>query len=81
MNDLTVPLSLPAVKTKDRCKLFCRVSESSAYYLLDERVKDGTTCTPDTDDMCVNGICVPAGCDHILHSSVHAGQYTLYTVP
>ncbi|XP_043232407.1 A disintegrin and metalloproteinase with thrombospondin motifs 9-like isoform X4 [Amphibalanus amphitrite] len=62
------------IKNKDRCKLFCRVADSSAYYLLKERVVDGTTCTPDTDDMCVNGICEPAGCDHILHSDVHADQ-------
>ncbi|XP_037091736.1 A disintegrin and metalloproteinase with thrombospondin motifs 9-like isoform X1 [Pollicipes pollicipes] len=62
------------IKTKDRCKLFCRVADSSAYYLLNERVLDGTPCTPDTDNMCVNGICVPAGCDHILHSDVRADK-------
>ncbi|XP_043218973.1 A disintegrin and metalloproteinase with thrombospondin motifs 20-like isoform X2 [Amphibalanus amphitrite] len=60
------------IKSQDRCKLFCRVSDSSAYYLLKERVEDGTPCTPDTDDMCVNGVCMPAGCDHVLASSVRS---------
>ena len=64
----------PPVKPSDRCKLFCRVSDSSAYYLLKERVQDGTPCTPDTDDMCVNGACRSAGCDHVLASSVRSGQ-------
>ena len=45
------------VNTEDRCKLFCRVSSSSAYYQLAERVVDGTKCGPDTTDVCVMGQC------------------------
>ncbi|XP_054290364.1 A disintegrin and metalloproteinase with thrombospondin motifs 20-like [Macrosteles quadrilineatus] len=53
----------------DRCKLYCRVAHSSAYYLLKEKVIDGTVCSPDTYDICVNGICRAAGCDHVLGSN------------
>uniref|UniRef100_A0AAV2M8U5 Peptidase M12B domain-containing protein n=1 Tax=Knipowitschia caucasica TaxID=637954 RepID=A0AAV2M8U5_KNICA len=42
---------------KDRCKLFCRVAGSTAYYQLRDRVIDGTTCGPDTNDICVQGLC------------------------
>ena len=45
------------VRIKDACKLYCRASASSAYYLLKDKVVDGTKCGPDTFDMCVNGIC------------------------
>lgn len=45
------------VRIKDACKLYCRASSSSAYYLLKDKVVDGTKCGPDTFDMCVNGIC------------------------
>ncbi|KAM4651989.1 A disintegrin and metalloproteinase with thrombospondin motifs 9 [Discoglossus pictus] len=53
---------------KDRCKLFCRVAGSTAYYQLRDRVVDGTSCGPDTNDICVQGLCRQAGCDHVLNS-------------
>ncbi|XP_032893735.1 A disintegrin and metalloproteinase with thrombospondin motifs 20 isoform X2 [Amblyraja radiata] len=53
---------------KDRCKLFCRVSGTTAYYQLKDRVTDGTPCGPDTNDICVQGLCRQAGCDHVLNS-------------
>uniref|UniRef100_A0A8C1TCX1 Peptidase M12B domain-containing protein n=1 Tax=Cyprinus carpio TaxID=7962 RepID=A0A8C1TCX1_CYPCA len=53
---------------KDRCKLFCRVTGTTAYYQLRDRVIDGTPCGPDTYDICVQGLCRQAGCDHILNS-------------
>uniref|UniRef100_A0A8C1KEH8 ADAM metallopeptidase with thrombospondin type 1 motif, 9 n=1 Tax=Cyprinus carpio TaxID=7962 RepID=A0A8C1KEH8_CYPCA len=53
---------------KDRCKLFCRVAGSTAYYQLRDRVIDGTQCGPDTNDICVQGLCRVAGCDHVLNS-------------
>uniref|UniRef100_A0A8C2K2Q1 ADAM metallopeptidase with thrombospondin type 1 motif, 9 n=1 Tax=Cyprinus carpio TaxID=7962 RepID=A0A8C2K2Q1_CYPCA len=53
---------------KDRCKLFCRVAGSTAYYQLRDRVIDGTQCGPDTNDICVQGLCRQAGCDHVLNS-------------
>ncbi|KTG42117.1 hypothetical protein cypCar_00004867 [Cyprinus carpio] len=56
------------VLMKDRCKLFCRVAGSTAYYQLRDRVIDGTQCGPDTNDICVQGLCRQAGCDHVLNS-------------
>ncbi|XP_075430373.1 A disintegrin and metalloproteinase with thrombospondin motifs 9 isoform X1 [Ascaphus truei] len=53
---------------KDRCKLFCRVAGSTAYYQLRDRVVDGTSCGPETNDICVQGLCRQAGCDHVLNS-------------
>ncbi|XP_051546241.1 A disintegrin and metalloproteinase with thrombospondin motifs 20-like [Myxocyprinus asiaticus] len=53
---------------KDRCKLFCRVAGTMAYYQLRDRVTDGTPCGPDTYDICVQGLCRQAGCDHVLNS-------------
>uniref|UniRef100_A0A3B3BTR9 ADAM metallopeptidase with thrombospondin type 1 motif, 9 n=1 Tax=Oryzias melastigma TaxID=30732 RepID=A0A3B3BTR9_ORYME len=53
---------------KDRCKLFCRAAGSTAYYQLRDRVTDGTPCGPDTNDICVQGLCRQAGCDHVLNS-------------
>nr|XP_018915649.1 PREDICTED: A disintegrin and metalloproteinase with thrombospondin motifs 9-like isoform X3 [Bemisia tabaci] len=52
----------------DRCKLYCRVASSKGYYSLGNKVIDGTKCTPDTYDMCVNGVCKKADCNHILDS-------------
>lgn len=71
-NSVTSSLLL-AVSPKDRCKLFCRVHGSSAYYLLREKVIDGTPCGPDTFDVCVNGECRPAGCDRKLLSTKALG--------
>ncbi|TSK13404.1 A disintegrin and metalloproteinase with thrombospondin motifs 20 [Bagarius yarrelli] len=53
---------------KDRCKLFCRVAGTMSYYQLQDRVVDGTPCGPDTNDICVQGLCRQAGCDHVLNS-------------
>ncbi|XP_041047780.1 A disintegrin and metalloproteinase with thrombospondin motifs 9-like isoform X1 [Carcharodon carcharias] len=53
---------------KDRCKLFCRVAGTTVYYQLRDRVIDGTLCGPDTNDVCVQGLCRQAGCDHVLNS-------------
>ncbi|XP_048865144.1 A disintegrin and metalloproteinase with thrombospondin motifs 20 [Brienomyrus brachyistius] len=56
------------VLLKDRCKLFCRVAGSTAYYQLRDRVVDGTPCGTDTSDICVQGLCRQAGCDRVLNS-------------
>ncbi|XP_053114058.1 A disintegrin and metalloproteinase with thrombospondin motifs 20 isoform X2 [Hemicordylus capensis] len=56
------------ISMKDRCKLFCRVSGTTSYYQLKDRVIDGTQCGPDTHDICVQGLCRQAGCDRVLNS-------------
>lgn len=55
--DGALSLLLSAVLMKDRCKLFCRAAGSTAYYQLKDRVIDGTSCGPDTNDICVQGLC------------------------
>uniref|UniRef100_A0A8B9FZN7 ADAM metallopeptidase with thrombospondin type 1 motif 20 n=1 Tax=Amazona collaria TaxID=241587 RepID=A0A8B9FZN7_9PSIT len=57
-----------SVSMKDRCKLFCRVSGTTSYYQLKDRVADGTPCGAETNDLCVQGLCRQAGCDHVLNS-------------
>lgn len=54
---------------KDECKLFCRLDGTSTYFELDNRVVDGTSCSYHTFDKCINGACVPAGCDNELYST------------
>lgn len=42
----------------DFCKLYCNVVGTGAYYLLKQKVIDGTPCAPDSYDVCVNGKCM-----------------------
>ncbi|KYO47658.1 A disintegrin and metalloproteinase with thrombospondin motifs 4 [Alligator mississippiensis] len=56
------------ISMKDRCKLYCRVSGTTSYYQLKDRVIDGTPCGTETNDICVQGLCRQAGCDHVLNS-------------
>ncbi|XP_029407527.2 A disintegrin and metalloproteinase with thrombospondin motifs 9 isoform X2 [Bactrocera dorsalis] len=56
------------LSSAEKCKLFCRLEDNSAYFMLADKVKDGTTCSLDSFDKCVNGICRPAGCDNELNS-------------
>nr|CAB3220003.1 A disintegrin and metalloproteinase with thrombospondin motifs 9 [Phallusia mammillata] len=57
---------------QDRCKLICQVKSEDQYavpwYVLKPKVINGTPCGPDTTDICVEGICKRAGCDHVLNS-------------
>ena len=69
------------VRIKDACKLYCRASASSAYYLLKDKVVDGTKCGPDTFDMCVNGICqVSADYIHVVIPVFYLFNHTTLTV-
>ncbi|VDK44900.1 unnamed protein product [Anisakis simplex] len=58
------------VSENERCKLYCRVSGSAAFYLLKDKVTDGTPCDRYGDDMCIDGTCHKAGCDHRLGSNM-----------
>ncbi|KAL9889384.1 ADAM metallopeptidase with thrombospondin type 1 motif A isoform 2-T2 [Glossina fuscipes fuscipes] len=53
---------------KEKCNLYCRAEGNTGYFRLSEKVIDGTTCSFDSFDKCVNGICRPAGCDNELNS-------------
>nr|XP_004668589.2 A disintegrin and metalloproteinase with thrombospondin motifs 20 isoform X2 [Jaculus jaculus] len=56
------------IAIKDRCKLYCRVAGTTSFYQLKDRVADGTPCGTETNDICVQGLCRVAGCDHVLNS-------------
>ncbi|XP_011366634.1 A disintegrin and metalloproteinase with thrombospondin motifs 20 [Pteropus vampyrus] len=56
------------IAIKDRCKLYCRVAGTTSFYQLKDRVADGTPCGTETNDICVQGLCRQAGCDHVLNS-------------
>lgn len=58
----------------DRCKLYCRVDKTSSYYLLKDKVIDGTPCDHRSTDKCVNGICRHVGCDGELESTATHGN-------
>lgn len=50
----------------DECKLYCKVESTGAYFLLKNKVIDGTDCLE--NNKCVNGLCVKTGCDNVLYS-------------
>ncbi|XP_075407973.1 A disintegrin and metalloproteinase with thrombospondin motifs 20 [Tenrec ecaudatus] len=56
------------IAIKDRCKLYCRVAGTPNFYQLKDKVVDGTPCGNGTNDICVQGLCRQAGCDHVLNS-------------
>uniref|UniRef100_A0AC35GT07 Peptidase M12B domain-containing protein n=1 Tax=Panagrolaimus sp. PS1159 TaxID=55785 RepID=A0AC35GT07_9BILA len=58
------------ISRNERCKLYCRVKDSQAFYLLKEKVLDGTPCDQNGDDICIDGTCHKAGCDHRLGSDM-----------
>ena len=71
MKNLPMPITwVPYYNSSSPCQLYCRAKNSSAFYLLSDKVTDGSPCLPGSDDICVNGHCVPAGCDHILGSQM-----------
>ncbi|KAF8376545.1 gon-1, partial [Pristionchus pacificus] len=62
------------VADNERCKLYCRVNGSAAFHLMKEKVIDGTPCNEHGDDLCVDGTCLPAGCDRFLHSTTRRDE-------
>lgn len=61
---------VPYYHPVSQCKLYCTPVNSSEHYLLSDRVTDGVPCSLKSDDICVNGKCVSAGCDHVLGSQL-----------
>lgn len=57
------------VQRQDECKLYCRAQSTIYYFELSPKVIDGTSCSHDGFDKCVNGVCMPAGCDNVIGSS------------
>ncbi|CAF1284269.1 unnamed protein product [Adineta steineri] len=76
-NNNTIDPSLPIgvrfepkynVLPSERCKLICKVSDDrlERSFIFSDRVEDGTLCgrEDETRDICINGICMPIGCDY-----------------
>ncbi|KAM6969730.1 A disintegrin and metalloproteinase with thrombospondin motifs 15a [Aplochiton taeniatus] len=57
------------VSPKDKCKLICRANGTGYFYVLAQKVVDGTPCSPDSSAVCVQGKCIKAGCDSKLGSN------------
>jgi hypothetical protein len=54
---------------RHECKLYCKTdADSDLLPPNTSNVIDGTQCHPDSFDVCVQGKCKYAGCDHILGS-------------
>ncbi|XP_007516708.2 A disintegrin and metalloproteinase with thrombospondin motifs 18 isoform X1 [Erinaceus europaeus] len=56
------------VQEEDQCKLYCKAENFDFFFAMSGKVKDGTPCSPNKHDVCIDGICKPVGCDHKLGS-------------
>nr|XP_023481639.1 A disintegrin and metalloproteinase with thrombospondin motifs 16 isoform X1 [Equus caballus] len=56
------------VEDQDLCKLYCIAEGFDFFFSLSNKVKDGTPCSEDSRNVCVDGICERVGCDNILGS-------------
>ncbi|KAM9487904.1 A disintegrin and metalloproteinase with thrombospondin motifs 16 isoform 2-T2 [Clarias gariepinus] len=56
-------------KDQDVCKLYCFAEGYDFFYALSNKVRDGTRCTPDSSDVCIDGMCEKVGCDQELGST------------
>ncbi|GBN59658.1 ADAMTS-like protein 3 [Araneus ventricosus] len=54
---------LPYQDPEDPCSLTCHAKSYSFVAKLAPSVKDGTRCREGSLDMCVQGKCLPVGCD------------------
>uniref|UniRef100_A0A8D0HE83 ADAM metallopeptidase with thrombospondin type 1 motif 16 n=1 Tax=Sphenodon punctatus TaxID=8508 RepID=A0A8D0HE83_SPHPU len=57
------------VEDQDLCKLYCIAEGFDFFFSLSNKVKDGTSCSEDSPNVCIDGICETIGCDHVLGSS------------
>ncbi|XP_030320931.1 A disintegrin and metalloproteinase with thrombospondin motifs 4 [Calypte anna] len=56
------------VPERDQCKLTCQSRALGHYLVLQPRVADGTPCSPEGTGVCVQGRCIPTGCDRTIGS-------------
>ncbi|XP_021114252.1 A disintegrin and metalloproteinase with thrombospondin motifs 16 isoform X2 [Heterocephalus glaber] len=56
------------VEDQDLCKLYCIAEGYDFFFSLSNKVKDGTPCSEDSRNVCIDGICERVGCDNILGS-------------
>ncbi|GMR58285.1 hypothetical protein PMAYCL1PPCAC_28480, partial [Pristionchus mayeri] len=54
---------------KNKCELLCKPEGNGNFYFKwGEKVVDGTACDAKGTDICVDGVCLPVGCDGKLGS-------------
>ncbi|KAB0403435.1 hypothetical protein E2I00_009784, partial [Balaenoptera physalus] len=56
------------VEDQDLCKLYCIAEGFDFFFSLSNKVKDGTPCSEDSRNVCIDGICERVGCDNVLGS-------------
>ncbi|XP_051693000.2 A disintegrin and metalloproteinase with thrombospondin motifs 16 isoform X1 [Oryctolagus cuniculus] len=56
------------VEDQDLCKLYCIAEGFDFFFSLSNKVKDGTPCSEDSRNVCIDGMCERVGCDNILGS-------------
>uniref|UniRef100_A0A3Q2WFH6 ADAM metallopeptidase with thrombospondin type 1 motif, 16 n=1 Tax=Haplochromis burtoni TaxID=8153 RepID=A0A3Q2WFH6_HAPBU len=57
------------VDDQDLCKLYCFAEGYDFFFALASKVKDGTFCSPDSSNVCIDGLCERVGCDRVLGST------------
>ncbi|XP_050528636.1 papilin isoform X2 [Daktulosphaira vitifoliae] len=61
---------VPYTKGSNKCELNCMPKGERFYYRHRNKVIDGTLCDSESLDVCVDGRCMPVGCDNILGSPI-----------
>ncbi|XP_063050004.1 A disintegrin and metalloproteinase with thrombospondin motifs 18 [Engraulis encrasicolus] len=56
------------VEDSDICKLYCIAEDFDFFFAMSSKVKDGTSCSDQRPDVCIEGICESVGCDQVLGS-------------
>ncbi|XP_059272826.1 A disintegrin and metalloproteinase with thrombospondin motifs 16 isoform X2 [Mustela nigripes] len=56
------------VEDQHLCKLYCIAEGFDFFFSLSNKVKDGTPCSEDSRNVCIDGICERVGCDNVLGS-------------
>ncbi|XP_070768114.1 A disintegrin and metalloproteinase with thrombospondin motifs 16 [Enoplosus armatus] len=57
------------VDDQDVCKLYCFAEGYDFFFALASKVKDGTLCSQDSSNVCIDGLCEKVGCDRVLGST------------
>uniref|UniRef100_A0A672HX59 ADAM metallopeptidase with thrombospondin type 1 motif, 16 n=1 Tax=Salarias fasciatus TaxID=181472 RepID=A0A672HX59_SALFA len=57
------------VDDQDVCKLYCFAEGYDFFFALASKVKDGTLCSQDSLNVCIDGLCERVGCDRVLGST------------
>ncbi|XP_014328990.1 A disintegrin and metalloproteinase with thrombospondin motifs 16 [Xiphophorus maculatus] len=57
------------VDDQDICKLYCLAEGYDFFFALASKVRDGTLCSKDSSNVCIDGLCERVGCDRVLGSA------------